>query len=86
MRGKLMKQANKLKDDDMRAEYDFRKGVRGKHAKSYKEGTNVVVLDADVAADYPTAESVNDALRALSKIAKRQKSRSPLVMKPTTRR
>ncbi len=50
-------------DDEMRPEYDFSKGVRGKYAKRYAEGTNVVVLDPDVAAVFPDAASVNQALR-----------------------
>lgn len=56
---------------DMLDEYDFSKGVRGKYAKHYAYGTNVVLLDPDVAAVFPNAESVNDALRALVKIARR---------------
>ena len=56
---------------DMLDEYDFSKGVRGKYAKRYAQGTNVVLLDPDVAAVFPNAESVNDALRALVKIARR---------------
>lgn len=52
----------------MRPEYDFSKGVRGKHAARYAEGTNVVVLDSDVAAEFPTAEDVNDALRAVAQL------------------
>lgn len=51
--------------DEMRAEYDFSKGVRGKYAKQYAEGTNVVVLDPDTAREFPTPESVNEALRSL---------------------
>lgn len=51
--------------DDMRAEYDFSEGVRGKYAKEYAEGTNVVVLAPDIAREFPTAESVNEALRSL---------------------
>lgn len=51
--------------DEMRAEYDFSKGVRGKYAKQYAEGTNVVVLEPDIAREFPTDESVNDALRSL---------------------
>ena len=50
---------------EMRAEYDFSKGVRGKYAKQYAEGTNVVVLEPDIAREFPTAESVNQALRSL---------------------
>ncbi len=52
-------------------EYDFRKGVRGKFAKRYAIGTNVVVLDPDVASVFPNAKSVNEALRELVRIARR---------------
>ena len=50
-------------DPDIRTEYDFSAGVRGKYSERYAQGTNVVVLDPDVAAAYPTAEAVNQALR-----------------------
>jgi hypothetical protein len=60
---------------EMRAEYDFSKGVRGKHAAQYQLGTNVVVLEPDVASAFPTAEDVNETLRAISKLIKRQKNR-----------
>jgi hypothetical protein len=66
-----MKKAPKRKRDEMLGEYDFSSGVRGKYAKRYAEGTNVVVLDPDVAAVFPDAQAVNDALRALVKIARR---------------
>ena len=56
------------KDPDVLEEYDFSKGVRGKYAERYREGTNIVKLDEDVAAIFPDAKSVNDALRALAKI------------------
>ena len=55
----------------MRSEYDFSKGVRGKYAKRYAEGTNVVLLAPDVAAMFPDVESANEALRALVQIARR---------------
>ena len=61
---------------EMRPEYDFSDGIRGKHADPYAEGTNVVVLDPDVAAVFPDSESVNEALRALLPIISRQR-RSP---------
>ncbi len=65
-----MKKATKIKrDDEMLDEYDFSKGVRGKHAKRYGEGTNVVLLAPDVAAVFPDSASVNEALRMLVKIA-----------------
>ncbi len=50
----------------MRKEYDFSNGVRGKYAKRYAEGSNVVVLDPDVAEHFKTSEDVNKALRELS--------------------
>ena len=55
---------------EMRAEYDFRQGVRGKYARRYAQGTNVVVLDPDVAKVFPDAESVNHSLRVLADIIK----------------
>lgn len=64
-----MKKTNPRKShvDEIRSEYDFSGGVRGKYAKRYAEGTNVVVLEPDVAAEFPTAKAVNKALRALIK-------------------
>jgi hypothetical protein len=50
-------------DDDMLEEYDFSNAEIGKYAKRYAEGTNVVVLDPDVAAVFKTAEAVNAVLR-----------------------
>jgi hypothetical protein len=52
----------------MRADYDFSKGVRGKYYKRLlKEGTNVVVLEPDIAKAFPTSDAVNDALRVVLK-------------------
>ncbi len=61
------------KDPDMLEEYDFSKGIRGKYAKRYAEGTNVVVIEPDVAKIFPDHDSVNQALRSLAEIVKRQK-------------
>ena len=55
----------------MRSEYDFSKGVRGKYAQRFREGTNVVVLAPEVAELFPDSASVNDALKALVQIVKR---------------
>jgi len=55
--------------DEMRPEYDFSKGVRGKHYQAYRAGTNVVLLDADVAKVFTNSASVNEALRLLVKLA-----------------
>jgi hypothetical protein len=60
-------------DPEMLEEYDFSKGVRGKFAKKYSEGTNVVVIDPDVSKFFPDHDSVNQALRSLAVIIKRQK-------------
>ncbi|MDQ2944782.1 MAG: hypothetical protein M3Y27_02345 [Acidobacteriota bacterium] len=60
---------------EMRAEYDFSGGVRGKYAAEYARGTNVVVLDPELAAVFPDSESVNDALRSFLAIANRSKTR-----------
>jgi len=62
---------------DLLDEYDFSKGVRGKYAKRYAEGTNAVVLAPDVAAFFPDSESVNEALRALVKIARKSGKKAP---------
>ncbi len=58
-------------DPDMLEEYDFGKSVRGKYAKRYAEGTNVIVIDPDVAQYFPDHDSVNEALRSLLPIVKR---------------
>ena len=52
---------------DMRAEYDFSGGIRGKYAKRFAEGTNLVLLASDVAAEFPTSTAVNKALRQVLK-------------------
>jgi hypothetical protein len=46
-------------DDTMRPEYDFSHGVRGKHYEAYRAGTNVVLLDPDVAEAFADSASVN---------------------------
>jgi hypothetical protein len=68
------KKARRERQDDMLPEYDFSKGVRGKYAKRYAEGSNVVVLSPDKAKVFPTSESVNEALRTLVRVG-RTKSR-----------
>jgi hypothetical protein len=55
-------------DLEMREEYDLSGGVRGKYAERYAEGTNMVLLDPDVARVFPDSAAVNAALRALVKI------------------
>ncbi len=60
-------------NSSMHPEYDFRGGVRGKYAKRYAEGANVVVIDPDVAEYFPDHDSVNDALRNLAAIIERRR-------------
>ena len=55
--------------DTMRPEYDFTAGVKGKHHRAYRQGTNVVLLDPDVADMFKDAAAVNSALRALAQVA-----------------
>jgi hypothetical protein len=58
--------------DDMREEYDFTNAVRtDKYAVRYAQGTNVVLLESDVAEVFPDSQSVNAALRAVLKTTKR---------------
>jgi hypothetical protein len=68
----MKKQSAKSGDKDMRAEYDFSRGVRGKYFRRYQRGANVVVLEPDVAKVFPNAGAVNDSLRALANIIRRQ--------------
>ena len=61
--GSRRKTIRRARKDEMRAEYDFSSGVRGKHAKAYDEGTNLVLLEPDVAAEFKSSRAVNRALR-----------------------
>ena len=63
--------------DEMRAEYDFSGGVRGKFYKEYMKGTNVVLLDPDVAEVFPDSRTVNETLRVLAQVAKKQIKSKP---------
>jgi hypothetical protein len=60
--------------DDLRNEYDFSGGVRGKHHEAYRRGTNVVLLDPDVAEVFKDSTAVNTALRLLLALARDQAS------------
>ena len=68
----MKKAPSKAAEPEMQAGYDFTGGVRGKHARRYAQGANVVVLEPDVAKAFPNAEAVNSSLRALAQIIKRQ--------------
>jgi len=60
----------------MKDNYDFSKGVRGKYAKRYAKGTNVVVLDPEIAKQFPTSEAVNKALRKVIEQGKKASGHS----------
>lgn len=76
----MQKKVDEL-EDELRPEYDFSQmagGVRGKYVERYRAGTNLVLLDPDVAKAFPTDDAVNEALRLLLQIAQRQQSSQPL--------
>ena len=56
--------------DSLRGEYDFSDGVRGKHYEAYRAGTNVVILEPDVADVFKDSAAVNKALRAIAQVAR----------------
>jgi hypothetical protein len=70
-----MKKFPSKKAVDVRAEYDFSRGVRGKYAAEYAKGTNVILLDPELTGAFPNSKAVNDALRALLEIANRAERR-----------
>jgi hypothetical protein len=63
-------------DDELRPEYDLREllkgGVRGKYAQRYRAGTNLVLLEPDVAKAFPSEAAVNEALRLVIQLAELQ--------------
>ena len=63
--------------DNLKEEYDFSQmsgDIRGKYVTPYREGTNLILLEPDVAKVFPDAQSVNEALRALVKIIQQHRS------------
>jgi hypothetical protein len=76
-RGFTNMENNRELEDELLPEYDFSKmkgGIRGKYVDRYQAGTNIVLLDPDIAQAFPTSDSVNEALRLLMQIAQRQKA------------
>ena len=75
------------KTDDLRPEYDLREllkdGVQGKYADRFREGTNLVLLDSDVAEAFPNDEAVNEALRLVIKLTKLPRSEKKSTHKGT---
>jgi len=64
---------NSEMDDELRPEYNMKQllkeSVRGKYAQRYSEGTNLVLLDSDLADAFPTSEAVNEALRLVLRLS-----------------
>jgi len=76
-KGENMKKAQKKTEDmEMREEYDFSGGVRGKYAKRYAEGSNVIVLDPELAEMFPDSKSVNEALKYLAKLVRQTQKKT----------
>ncbi|MBD2072335.1 hypothetical protein H6F86_00100 [Phormidium sp. FACHB-592] len=68
-------------NDELRPEYDLSQmegGVRGKYIDCYRAGTNLVLLAPDVAQAFPTEDAVNEALRLLMQVARRQAANQPI--------
>lgn len=75
----MKKEVENEMEDELRPEYNFAQmqgGVRGKYVERYRTGTNLVLLDPDVAQAFPNAQVVNDALRLLIQIAQRQQPKT----------
>jgi len=75
-----MKKQTEL-NDELRPEYDIKSllkdGVRGKYTTRYKAGTNLVLLDPEVAKAFPNEKAVNEALKLVIKLAKLQENTDP---------
>ncbi|MBG1264683.1 hypothetical protein [Nostoc commune] len=71
----MKKEIENEMEDELRSEYDFAQmegGIRGKYIERYHQGTNLVLLDPDVAQAFPNDKTVNEALRLLIQVAQRQ--------------
>ena len=68
--------AGRVAEDEIRPEYDFSNARRNPYAAQFEAGVTVIALDADVAEAFPDAAAVNEALRALARIANRPTSKS----------
>ena len=64
-------------NEDLREDYDFSGGVRGKHHRAYRDGTNLVLLEPDVAKIFTSSKAVNRALRMLMELAGNAIGRHP---------
>ena len=84
----MSRQNLKSDSDQMRPEYDFSNGVRGKHYQAYRAGTNIVLLEPDLMEAFPDSAAVNQALRLLVRLSKTRgvsSSRPNKALQPTSR-
>jgi hypothetical protein len=86
-----MKKTKPAPVDDMRSEYDFaslKGGVRGKYVERFREGTNIVLIEPEVAEAFPTEQAVNEALKGVLRTAQAVRSTGGLpngALQPTSR-
>jgi len=86
-----MKKTNPIVADDMRHEYDFasmKGGVRGKYARRARAGTNIVVIEPEVAEAFPSEQAVNEALKGVLNTTRAVRSTGGLpnrALQPTSR-
>jgi hypothetical protein len=84
----MNQQVHRDDNDEIRPEYDFSQGIRGKHYEAYRAGTNVVFLEPDVAGVFTDSASVNQVLRLLLQLAKTNvpvETRPNRALEPTSR-
>ena len=70
----LAPSADNMNVNNMKQEYDFSNGERGKYLKKYQAGTNIVVLDPEVAKLFPDSQAVNDALKTIMRAVGKNKA------------
>jgi hypothetical protein len=86
-----MSKANRPEDDDLRPEYDFasmKGGIRGKYVARLRKGSNLVLLEPEAAAAFPSAEAVNEALRGVLNTTRAVRGKGGLpnkALQPTSR-
>jgi hypothetical protein len=86
-----MSKANRHNDNDLRPEYDFasmKGGVRGKYVARLRKGSNLVLLEPEVAAAFPSDDAVNEALRGVLNTTRAVRGKGGLpnkALQPTSR-
>jgi hypothetical protein len=86
-----MNKASRPDDDDLRPEYDFasmKGGVRGKYAARLRKGSNLILLEPEIAAAFPSADAVNEALRGVLNTTRAVRGKGGLpnkALQPTSR-